>query len=347
MSVKLAIRDDVPAPLLRALTDPKYVESLTDHFDAQHDSVKSAKSISVTTLPRSPRQRLLEERHGHEVTVDPVNDGFWKMFGSMIHLILERYADPGDIIEQRHGIMVNGVYLHGQADRLTGPNLEILQDYKIVKAESMMYGDKKDYHAQLNVLRRIFQLNGHKIEKLQNIYIFRNFDPRMFKEGKLYPGDHFMVVDIPIWPDAVTDKYIRDRINHHLDSEKFNDEELPFCTDDERWMGLPTYLAYKVDTDKKTGEKKVQTKSKFRSNSKLDVEEWTEDPANAFAKKKVGGKNTEEPDETKPFEFQITERKARPARCSFCHFFNWCNQRKAEVASQSTEDDEEGESDDA
>lgn len=341
MSVNIKKRDDVPAPLLRALTDPKYVESLTDHFDAQHDVVKGAKSISVTTLPRSARQRILEERHGREVTVDPVSDGFWKMFGSMIHLILERYPDEGDLIEVRKGIMVNGVYLHGQADRLTGAALDILQDYKIVKAESMLYGDKREYHAQLNVLRRIFELNGHKISKLENIYIFRNFDPRMVKEGTMYPKDHFLVMNIPIWPDKVVDAYIRERIEHHVSSEQFSDDDLPFCTDDERWMGLPQFLAYKVDTDKASGEKKRQSKSKYRSTSNLDVQEWLEDPANKFAKLKVKGKNTDQPDESKPFEFEIVERKAKPTRCSFCHFFQWCNQRKAEVASQSTEDSAE------
>lgn len=333
-------RPDVPKVILSALTDPTYSTDLNDHMQNLPPEVRSMRSLSVTTLPRSPRQRILEARHSGEVTVDPVDDGFWKMFGHVIHSILEEHAEPGDLVEERKGITVNGVYVHGQAD-IYSPPIQRLDDYKITKAASMLYGDKSEHHYQLNVLALIWKLNGFPVKSIRNVFLFRDFDPRQVKEGSLYPKSHIEVHDVPLWDDKVTIQYIKDRVRLHLEPESLDDDQLPYCTNEERWMGLPEFKVYKMDLDKESGLFKPQSKAKIRSNSKLECQTFIDDPVNKHPKLKVKGKNTDELDTSKEIQFSMIEVPAKPTRCSFCNYFQWCNQRQIEVASQSTDTEEE------
>jgi hypothetical protein len=283
---------------------------------------------------------VLRERHDHKIVRDPLKDGFWKMFGKVIHSILESHHRKGDMIEARLGIIIGGAYVHGQADRYSPADGNVLQDYKVTKASSMLFGDKEEHHAQLNVLRYIWELHGNPVSKLENIYIFRDWEARQVKEGSLYPTEQVCTVNVPIWTNEKVKEYLLARVKAHSGASDLPDDDLPFCTDAERWMSLPEYKVYKFDTDK-AGNVVRQTNAKYRSGSKLDCKTWMEDEQNAFPRIKVKGKNTEDPDTSKPFTLSLEEIKAKPTKCLFCDYRGVCNQRQAELASQGQETEEE------
>lgn len=327
----------------------KLPESILSTFD---------KKISVTMLPRSPRQRILFARHGDSITIDP-EEKFWSLLGRVIHSILEQNHEPDEVVEERLGFIYPlvlrpaskkgkltipaervDIYLHGAADVYSRKE-ERLDDWKFTKAESMLY-NKEDHEAQLNVLGYIWRKNGRPVTKLRNIYLFRNWEARNVKEGTLYPKGRIHVKEVQLWPDERVEEYLANRVRPHFTVEHLPDDDLPFCTDAERWQSDSTFKVYKVDES--TGE--PQKVAKYTAASKLEADDKTselldEEWAKAVEKNNKLAKPKPE-SELKRSSFVTVERKGKPLRCSYCEVRFTCNQRQAELLAelQSTEGDE-------
>ena len=340
MPVKYLPRPDLPEPILFALQDPYYQEGLNEHFDQIDPKIrkKFEHHFSVTTVARPPRQRVLSKRYSDRVILDPLGDGFWRMFGHTIHSILQEAANRNPVLEAevRLGTVVkvkvagkaHQVYIHGQAD-LYDPRIKMLDDYKITKAESMYYENKDEYIFQLNALAYIWRQNGKPVDAIRNVYLFRNYDPRRYKEGGKYPKEHVAMIDIPIWDDARILKSIEDRVTKHMIAELADDDHLPRCSSAERWESQTSYRAIKIDP--KTGE--PQKKSKFASEVKMEVHDWIQANSTAADKK---GKVTN-------INYEVREIPGKSVRCDYCEIAAFCAQRQAELRAIMADQDEEEE----
>ncbi len=327
-----ADRPDLPSPILGALMDPAYYDGLaTFKENLPPRVVRQAKlMLSATTLNKSPRQRILFARHSHKLLIDPLAE-MYRMFGHVIHSILEKNVAPGDVIEQRVGSMFLGdIYVHGQADRYV-PGQRLLQDWKCSKAISLTYPDKDEYHAQLNVLSVLFGRNDHPVERLENVFILRDWSANYVKEGSLYPKEPIIVAPIPVWETERVLDYIRTRAKAHKDAEALPDDELPFCTDHERWMSDDLYRVVKL-----TDEGEMQKVAKFKSISKIEAEDKLRELAEE-AKAKIIADNAakKKPKDLSQLTFPsfvIDKRHGVPRKCFHCEMRPFCNQFKAEEA---------------
>lgn len=344
----------LPGAILRALLDPSYEENLGEYFDLIPDRIRRVfkTRYSVTTLPRAPRQRVLFVRHSDKIVVDPLAN-FWKMFGKVKHAILEMFKQPWEITEERLGIILtkdgiylptdeelrlrknSGIYVHGQAD-LYDPRIAKLADWKVTKAESMLYGEKYEYHAQVNILNFIWRKHGRPVNRIENSFIFRNWDARNIKDGSTYPKEPVLTVEVPMWSDEKCEAYIRTRVKLHEDSNKVEDDKLAFCTDQERWKGQPRYRVLKIDP--KTGEQ--QTKAKFKCDSKIEAQDWCDLDENHYGRLKIGGKVSDQIDRANVIKYVIQEVPAKPSRCGFCDVLPFCGQRQAELKLEFAEEEE-------
>lgn len=325
-------REDIPAPVMRALMDPAYYEGLAEFKSRIPEGVarRTKLQLSVTTLSKSPRQRILFNRHSSKLLIDPLAE-MYRMFGRVVHSILEKFPQPGDVIEERVGSMFLGdIYVHGQADRYI-PGERKLQDWKCSKAITLTYPDKDEYHAQLNVLSVLFGRNAHPVEHLENVFILRDWSPGFVKEGSLYPKEPIIVIPIPVWEsDRVTD-YIRTRAKAHRDAENLADDDLPFCSDHERWMTDDMFRVVK-----KTPDGEMQKIAKYKSNSQIDAEDKLKELAEAERDKILAANAAK----TKPKDisqlvfpsFVIDKRPGVPRKCFHCEMRPFCNQFKAEEA---------------
>jgi hypothetical protein len=52
-----------------------------------------------------------------------------------------------------------------------------------------------------------------------------------------YPPTQVYVRELPLWPQASAEAYIRERLAYHLAAELAADGRLPPCTDEETWQG--------------------------------------------------------------------------------------------------------------
>lgn len=346
---KYTDRHDLPGPLLRALQDPYYVEGLNDHFDQFPEELRRKyreNNFSATTLPRSPRQKALNDRHSHRVLLDPLAN-FWKMMGHVIHSILEKHGDEGAIIEQRLGVELTigrgygakVVYVHGQVDEYN-PRTATIRDWKITSAMSMAHPTRREYEAQLNILAHLFRINGFPVEAVENTYLFKDWSSKNVRDDPdhWYPKEQVLTRSVNLWTEEAIESYIIERVSLHMQAKRLADSDLPLCTDEERWMRNPRYKAYKFDPKK--GERQV--KAKFMTESLEEMNAWLSHPDNAFERAKgPDKKNTDLPDLMKPIKYEVLEQRAKPARCEFCEIAAFCNQRQSELAQDDPEEEEE------
>ena len=127
--------------------------------------------------------------------------------------------------------------------------------------------------------------------------LFRSWSRREASVKPDYPQAPIQVLDLPLWSIEDTEAYIKERIDAHRLSKVQADwgDELPPCTDDERWV-----------RETKFAVKREGRKTAIRV---LDSEQ----EANDLAEKEKG---------------YVEIRKGEAIRCTgnFCGVAPWCSQ---------------------
>ena len=274
---------------------------------------KGKADISVTSLIDSPRVRIMKEVYDEDVEIDAV-DMVWALFGTAVHSVLEQSNPSKDIItEERLYSKLNGWILSGALDRQEIINdVTTIIDYKVTSVWSVIYG-KIEWERQLNcyawLCRDKHKLTKHKIGSLKICAILRDWNRRDADKKENYPKAPIVFVDIPMWDEEATHKYISDRLSLHQEAQVGYDlnSELPLCSDEEMWKKNDTWAV------KKKGQK--------RAIRVLDSEEeaikymnWHNETDKAYIKKT---------------ELELEFRGGEYTRCgNYCSVAEFCNQYK-------------------
>jgi hypothetical protein len=204
---------------------------------------EDAGDISASGLIKPPRMRWLEKRHDNEIVVDAA-DLIWRMIGSIGHKILERAADPNTFYEERLTTTVLGWVVTGKFDVLHEKNGYGIDDFKFTSVWAVK-DEKKDWTAQLNIYAWLAKLFGFDIERLRITAVLRDHSkPKAAKEPD-YPQVQVVVREVPLWSERQQLEYIEWRVSGHQIAEVMLDDELPPCTDDERWAKKDTWAVKK------------------------------------------------------------------------------------------------------
>lgn len=208
----------LPEAIVRAITNDPYNSGDCD--------------ISTTRLIDTPRVVALKKRHAEEI-VEDVTERVWSLLGQAVHTILERASPPGVISEKRYFADVLGWKVSGAVDLING---DTLQDYKVTACYSYMYGSRiADYTAQANTNRFLAYENGARgITKLENVLILRDWQSSKVGTAK-YPAVQIVTVPLELWPIEKAKAYVYERVMLHQHASTLSDDELPECTDEERW----------------------------------------------------------------------------------------------------------------
>lgn len=274
--------------------------------EADHYS-KGAADYSVTELIPPPRIARLRKKHEASLQKD-VTDMFWSLLGSAVHVILERGKTDGWISEERLFAQIDGVILSGAIDlQEQTPEGVILHDFKVTSVWAVM-NDKIEWEQQLNIYKLLVEkVKGQKVIGLRICAILRDFNRHdVGKDG--YPKAPIHVVEIPMWDDSRVEQYVMERLNLHRDSkvQADFDEQLPLCSDKERWMSETTFAV------KREGRKTAIRVLK-------DVHE-----ANELATKEKG---------------YVEIRRGEPRRCTgnYCGVADFCDQYQGERKNEDRE----------
>jgi hypothetical protein len=206
----------------------------------QNDPYTGGGDISTTKLIDSPQVRVLSGKHYESLTVD-VSERVWALLGQAVHTILERAGlrEEGMVVEERLYADVNGWQVSGQVDRMH-LDQATLSDYKVTTVYKKNGSDS--WTRQLNVLRWLAHKNGHRIDKLEVVAIFRDWRKTEAERNPDYPQTAIMTIPVPVWPLDEAEEYVTERVYIHQAASR--GEEVP-CTDEERWFSGNTYALTK------------------------------------------------------------------------------------------------------
>jgi len=208
---------------------------------------KGESDYSVTEILSPPRINRLRKKHYTEMQSD-VSDMIWMLLGTALHVVAERSVVDGHTNEERLFLTVDDIILSGAIDlQRNDHDGTVITDYKFTSAWSLMH-DKPEWIQQQNIYRYIYQkVKKTPVKGLQICAFIRDFSRRKAQTDSSYPQATIQVIEIPMWTMDETEAYIKARIEMHRES-KVNadwDEELPLCSEEERWMRDTTYAVKK------------------------------------------------------------------------------------------------------
>ena len=197
---------------------------------------------SATSLLKSPRQLLLYRRHFHQIEED-VSDRVWSIFGQAAHNILEKHGNDTSLTEERLYTEVLGRKLSGQVDHY---HEGVITDYKVTSVWSIVYKSKiEDWTAQLNIYAYLFRKNGYDVRRLQIVAVLRDWSETEKLRSRDYPEAPIVVIPITLWDIEDQELSITSKIKEFIEAESLTDDELPYCTPEERWQAPDVYAVMK------------------------------------------------------------------------------------------------------
>lgn len=234
--------------------------------DEEYDSVGWH---SVTTLADSPRYKLLQKRHDKEITVD-VSEAIFQLLGSAVHYILEMSAEPNVITEQRITVPILGKEISMKADRIEPiPDTHPLQywgkDYKITKVWAWKHGAKETQIAQANFYRygytKAMNLNITKWSLEMLLRDWSKLEAEV-KHTDGYPGSEVEPIAVPLWSLDYCYETLCNRVKLYKQCEELHDDDLPPCSEIERWARPEKWAVKKQDGVKALRVYSTETQAK-------------------------------------------------------------------------------------
>jgi len=259
------------------------------------DHVSKGSDWSVTTLIRPPQMVALERLHA-DVLVEDVDDRTWLLFGTAVHVVLERAGlgldDPSIKIEQRYETLIAGKRIAAKPD-VFNDKPYVIDDYKLTSTYSIKNGEPKDeWVEQINLTAAVLRREGETVKGGRIFAILRDFSPARAKHNEDLPQQDKVLVDVPMWKHQFADDYLHHRVYLHEQAKVGIVEP---CSDEERWAKPATWAV------KKPGQRKAVKLCKTLDEAKDLLKEGR-------------GKT-------------IEERKATYPRCEkYCRVAQFCDQ---------------------
>lgn len=288
--MKLTNKFGLPEPVVKALTRNEYT--------------KGDSNRSITQLIDSPRVRILRQEHWEELEED-VSEKMWAVLGSAAHKMFEETGDDQHISEERLFTEINGWVISGAIDvQRIEPDGVTIMDYKTTSVWSVIAG-KVEWERQLNCYAALVRkAKGSKVKGLKVIAILRDWRSRDAQEKTDYPKAPIVEINIPMWSESDQDGYLIDRVALHQEAEfeRLTGTELPWCSDQERWI-----------KESKWAIKKIGNRRAIRL---YDNEESAQ-------KDLAAGQ-----------EIEFRRGEATRCKANWCRVNAWCSQYKAELDSE-------------
>lgn len=219
------MKSDLPQTVLNALSSDEYI-----YRDG----------LSATTLIKPPQMRVLQKRYGEDKK-NPI-DNLWSVFGTAVHNVMEKNASEGVVSERHLSREMFNTVVHGTVDHYENG---VISDFKVTSCFKYVKKDFEDWERQLNIYAYLLRMDGVAVNKLQIIGIFRDWSKNQALRNKDYPQQAIQTIPIKLWTEKEAKEYIQSRVEAHLEAEDLSDEELPPCTEKDRWYSGTVYAVMK------------------------------------------------------------------------------------------------------
>jgi len=288
--MQLTNKSNLPAPVVNA------VRRSMREYDA------GGSNRTITQIIDSPRKVALERGREDEVVVDVV-DQIAPLIGTALHKLAQLGADSAHIAEERIFINIDGWKISGQIDlQHIDEDGFMAYDYKYTGTVSLTNGEPKiEWVNQANAYAYLIEkTKGIPCKGLFVVAFLRDRNRARAENDPNYPQADAVLIPLPMWSFEDQENYVLERVRLHKEAFRrltFG-EELPLCTDEERW---------------KRQDKWALMKEGRKSAVKLYS-------------------SSEEANEALKEKHYVEHRPGETIRCNnYCPVKDWCDQFKREV----------------
>lgn len=232
---------------MRITNDLNLPEPFVDAARSGH--VYTPGRYSASDMIGGIRKAILQRRHDDEIEVD-ASEQVWAIFGTAVHTILERASEGASQIKENKIVvtMPNGYELSGVFD-LYDAETRTVTDYKTASVWKVNFGDFDEWRRQLGIYAYLLRAIGFDVERVQVVALLKDHSKAKARTGEHPP----LPVFVREWPftDAdyrETDAFLRGRFEEIEAAEELPDDELPLCTEKERWSRGESYAVMKKGT---------------------------------------------------------------------------------------------------
>lgn len=213
---------NLPAPFVDAATsDYKY----------------TPKRYSVTSVLKGVREAILQRRHDDEIEQDAA-DMVWAIFGSAVHSILENSQETAEQLKENwfsvdmgDGYELSGIF--DLYDDATGT----VTDYKTATAWKVVFGEFDDWKRQTLCYVWMLRAIGFDAKRGEIVAMLKDHSKTKAKADHTYPQHPVYRIgwDFSEQEIAECGEWLRGRFEEIKRAEVLPDDELPMCTEEERW----------------------------------------------------------------------------------------------------------------
>lgn len=195
---------------------------------------------SVTQLISPPKIAVLRDEHAQAIAEKTdLADQFWSLMGSNIHKILEGFEAADHVVEERIHTTVEGLRISGQIDVQRHQNGRVgIVDYKFTSVWSATR-PKPEWEQQLNAYAYLLQKEkGLVVESIHVCAILRDWRATDVLRRKEYPEAPVVMREQRLWSFEEQEAWVTARVRGLMEAQAalHLGDELPECSDEDRWL---------------------------------------------------------------------------------------------------------------
>lgn len=264
------------------------------------------KQFSATAILQGLKSLILTKRHTDEIEQD-VSDMANLIFGLALHKVLEDSQEGDDELKEAYLIyeLANGYKVSGRFDLYNETEMSV-KDYKTCSVWKLKFKDFDDWKKQLHIYAWLLTKCDFKVDKCEINYFIKDWSPKEFKlaqlKGDYYPEHAIGKVEFTFTKEDFDEieKYIVERFNQIATYESLEDDDIPVCSEEERWYSGSKW-AVKKGTNK-TAVRVFDNQEDAEELAKTNPQYWV--------------------------EFRVGENRKCQDYCNAC---KWCNFYKENV----------------
>ena len=201
-------------------------------------------TLSATTLLQGDKQIVLFDRHFDELTQDAA-DQVWASFGTAFHAIMEK--QPGNTFkEEFFEVPVDSWKVTGRVDSYD-LETEVLEDYKTTSVWKVIYKSFDEWKAQGLTYAWLMKQKGLSVKHCRFYAFLKDHSKADAKRKSDYPQKPVFIYEFDV-TDAdleATEARIKAKIASVTEAYKLGDDDIPPCTEEERWATATKYAVMK------------------------------------------------------------------------------------------------------
>lgn len=200
--------------------------------------------LSATTLMKSTREILLTKRHWSKLE-DDVANRVWSIFGQAVHALLDKETATS-FSEVDLGAKVLGKEVTGRLDCYNMQDKKI-SDYKTCSVWKIKFNDFSDWYRQGLIYAWLATKNGFEVTECEFIALIKDHTQTEASRNADYPQEPIFIYRFAVTPERLQEieTFIYAKVKEVERCEKLPDNELPLCTDEERWASPPKWAVMK------------------------------------------------------------------------------------------------------